>query len=639
MSSDSSISRPLLPRARSARRNWSAASGCSLIAALPGDARPGVRRRGRRAGRAPSGRRACAAADSLSLAARRISASVVSSASARVAVAGLLGQVARRAVDDLGRAPRAARSETSARGLARGARLVRPRRWRAPSSRRRPAVSCLASTSVAARKAQPSSASFCASQAASAGLADVLARRAGRWRARSRSPRGRRSCESAGTRRRRWPSRGAARARAASRCAAGPRRRCRSSAAAKAANSAGWASPMRLRQLPVVDPHRQRVALGRGLRRERGEAVAVVAAQRVAGVDDGASRRPGRRPGAAAPRRRRRAASDERRERRASAARSAPRRGRLIYWIHPICCPHPRPASLREHRARAERPAPRPSALPAARCGPACSPSARPSSAPPPPRPRAPPWPITSARRLFRLEPDCLGLYWPLGSEFNAAAALAADPRFDKTARWRCHMHGASPRAMEFRRWDGAAPTLVDECGIGSSDGARGRPRRRRRALRRLHRRGPSARLRRRLLRPLARRASRTSSRSASPGRSPRSTLATFAAQPHDVAARLRRHRARRALALAPAQHARRLARRPPRASPSPRPRPRRVNCTTSGRAAAAGRDQHPVRERAVMRPAAPNGSTSSPRCSASKTSGTRASATPWPASAACTCW
>jgi 5,10-methenyltetrahydrofolate synthetase len=29
-----------------------------------------------------------------------------------------------------------------------------------------------------------------------------------------------------------------------------------------------------------------------------------------------------------------------------------------------------------------------------------------------------------------------------------------------------------SPRALEFRRWDGAAPTLADECGIGSSDGA-----------------------------------------------------------------------------------------------------------------------------------------------------------------------
>ena len=25
---------------------------------------------------------------------------------------------------------------------------------------------------------------------------------------------------------------------------------------------------------------------------------------------------------------------------------------------------------------------------------------------------------------------------------------------------------------MEFRRWDGGAPALADECGIGSSDGA-----------------------------------------------------------------------------------------------------------------------------------------------------------------------
>jgi 5-formyltetrahydrofolate cyclo-ligase len=72
---------------------------------------------------------------------------------------------------------------------------------------------------------------------------------------------------------------------------------------------------------------------------------------------------------------------------------------------------------------------------------------------------------------LVPLEPACLGLYWPLGSEFNAAAALAADAAFDKTARALPYAR-RSPRAMEFRRWDGAAPTLADECGIGSSDGA-----------------------------------------------------------------------------------------------------------------------------------------------------------------------
>ena len=72
---------------------------------------------------------------------------------------------------------------------------------------------------------------------------------------------------------------------------------------------------------------------------------------------------------------------------------------------------------------------------------------------------------------LVPLEPACLGLYWPLGSEFNAAAALAADPSLQETTRALPYARRA-PRAMEFRRWDGAAPTLVDECGIAASDGA-----------------------------------------------------------------------------------------------------------------------------------------------------------------------
>ena len=72
---------------------------------------------------------------------------------------------------------------------------------------------------------------------------------------------------------------------------------------------------------------------------------------------------------------------------------------------------------------------------------------------------------------LVPLEPACLGLYWPLGSEFNAAAALAADAAFDKTMRALPYARRAA-RSLEFRRWDGSAPTQVDECGIGSSDGA-----------------------------------------------------------------------------------------------------------------------------------------------------------------------
>jgi len=72
---------------------------------------------------------------------------------------------------------------------------------------------------------------------------------------------------------------------------------------------------------------------------------------------------------------------------------------------------------------------------------------------------------------LASLEPACLGLYWPMRSEFNAAAALAADARFAKVERALPYAR-REPRAMEFRRWDGSAPTLVDECGIGASEGA-----------------------------------------------------------------------------------------------------------------------------------------------------------------------
>lgn len=72
---------------------------------------------------------------------------------------------------------------------------------------------------------------------------------------------------------------------------------------------------------------------------------------------------------------------------------------------------------------------------------------------------------------LVRLEPECLGLYCAFGCEFNAAAALADDPAFDETARALPYAR-RTPRTMDYRRWDGATPTGVDECGIGASDGA-----------------------------------------------------------------------------------------------------------------------------------------------------------------------
>lgn len=72
---------------------------------------------------------------------------------------------------------------------------------------------------------------------------------------------------------------------------------------------------------------------------------------------------------------------------------------------------------------------------------------------------------------LALLEPECLGVYWPIRSEFNAVVAL----RDDKTTAgvtlalpWARKV----PREMDYRRWDGREPTMHDDCGIPSVDGA-----------------------------------------------------------------------------------------------------------------------------------------------------------------------
>lgn len=77
---------------------------------------------------------------------------------------------------------------------------------------------------------------------------------------------------------------------------------------------------------------------------------------------------------------------------------------------------------------------------------------------------------------LLQLEPEVLGLYWPLEGEFNAGAQ--ALPSFLPPG-----VHLALPyawregRRMEYRRWDGqAASSVKDECGIPSSSGARVTP-------------------------------------------------------------------------------------------------------------------------------------------------------------------
>jgi 5-formyltetrahydrofolate cyclo-ligase len=104
---------------------------------------------------------------------------------------------------------------------------------------------------------------------------------------------------------------------------------------------------------------------------------------------------------------------------------------------------------------------------------------------------------------LAQIEPQCLGLFWPLEGEFNAAAQLRvhktreaeqeAPAIFDEMERdgdddsdedrhddrpvnrpiqWALPFAYRSPRRMDYRRWDGSAPTLLDEFGIASSSAA-----------------------------------------------------------------------------------------------------------------------------------------------------------------------
>jgi 5-formyltetrahydrofolate cyclo-ligase len=72
---------------------------------------------------------------------------------------------------------------------------------------------------------------------------------------------------------------------------------------------------------------------------------------------------------------------------------------------------------------------------------------------------------------LSELEPESLGLYWPLRSEFNAASALVADSTFAKLPI-SLPFAQREPVQMHYRAWDRKPPTLVDECGIATAGGA-----------------------------------------------------------------------------------------------------------------------------------------------------------------------
>ncbi|TMH36428.1 MAG: 5-formyltetrahydrofolate cyclo-ligase [Betaproteobacteria bacterium] len=71
---------------------------------------------------------------------------------------------------------------------------------------------------------------------------------------------------------------------------------------------------------------------------------------------------------------------------------------------------------------------------------------------------------------LAELQPERLGLYWPLRSEFNAVVACRGDSALDFIALSLPFARRAS-REMEYRHWDRSEPRLNDECGIPSADG------------------------------------------------------------------------------------------------------------------------------------------------------------------------
>ena len=69
------------------------------------------------------------------------------------------------------------------------------------------------------------------------------------------------------------------------------------------------------------------------------------------------------------------------------------------------------------------------------------------------------------------LEPECLGVYWPVHSEFNASQLFVRTGSPCTTPLALPFVHKAPPR-MRYRAWDGQAPTLLDEAGIASVNGA-----------------------------------------------------------------------------------------------------------------------------------------------------------------------
>lgn len=72
---------------------------------------------------------------------------------------------------------------------------------------------------------------------------------------------------------------------------------------------------------------------------------------------------------------------------------------------------------------------------------------------------------------LTELEPDCLGLYWPMQGEFNpmAVAEAVQQSLACKLALPRAHK---TPPKLDFHLWDGRPPTTRDDHGLPCAHGA-----------------------------------------------------------------------------------------------------------------------------------------------------------------------
>ncbi|HKX43546.1 MAG TPA: 5-formyltetrahydrofolate cyclo-ligase [Burkholderiaceae bacterium] len=69
---------------------------------------------------------------------------------------------------------------------------------------------------------------------------------------------------------------------------------------------------------------------------------------------------------------------------------------------------------------------------------------------------------------LRQIEPELLGAYWPMRSEFNAGPALQSDESMSKLPL-ALPFTRRTPRGMEYRRWDGQSPQGRDDYGIAAS--------------------------------------------------------------------------------------------------------------------------------------------------------------------------